>query len=76
MPINQQMTFEEGLEELRMLVESLEGGQLTLEESFNAYERGAKVAAHLKSLLAQGDKRIAALTESLKEIDISGEVEA
>jgi len=72
---NQPMTFEQGLEELGGLVEALEGDSLTLEESFSAYERGARLAAYLKGLLAQGEKRIAALTESLKEIDISGEVE-
>ena len=69
------MTFEEGLEELNTLVEAMEGGRLTLEESFAAYERGAYLAARLKAMLDQGDQRIAALTESLKEIDISGEVE-
>ncbi len=69
------MTFEEGLEELTALVEALEGGKLTLEESFTAYERGALLAAQLKAMLDQGDKRISALTESLREIDISGEVE-
>lgn len=69
------MTFEQGLEELAALVEALEGGKLSLEESFTAYERGAKLAAQLKTMLDQGDQRIAALTESLKEIDISGEVE-
>lgn len=71
----QNMTFEEGVEELNGLVEAMEGGKLTLEESFAAYERGAYLAARLKAMLEQGDKRIAALTESLKEIDISGEVE-
>ena len=59
----------------RRLVEALEGGELTLEESFSAYERGARLSAYLKGLLDQGERRIAALTESLKEIDISGEVE-
>ncbi len=69
------MTFEQGMEELGALVEALEGGTLTLEESFAAYERGARLSAYLKGLLDQGERRIAALTESLKEIDISGEVD-
>lgn len=73
--IRKNMTFEESLEELNSLVEAMESGKLTLEESFAAYERGAYLAARLKELLDQGDRRIAALTESLKEIDISGEVE-
>ena len=73
--MNDKMTFEEGLEELTGLVEAMEEGKLTLEESFAAYERGAYLAAYLKNMLDRGDRRIAALTESLKEIDISGEVE-
>lgn len=72
--MDKKMNFESGLEELTALVESLESGEMSLEESFAAYEKGAKLAAKLKSMLDQGDRRIAALTESLKEIDISGEV--
>lgn len=72
--MDKKMSFEQGMEELATLVEALEGGELSLEESFAAYEKGAKLAAKLKSMLDQGDRRIAALTESLKEIDISGEV--
>ncbi len=69
------MTFEEGMEELTALVEAIEGGRLTLEESFAAYEKGAALVTKLRELLDKGEKRIAALTDSLKEIDISGEVE-
>ena len=72
--MDKKMSFEQGLEELTALVEALESGEMSLEESFTAYEKGAKLAAKLKTMLDQGDKRIAALTESLKEIDISGEV--
>ena len=68
------MTFEQGIEQLSALVERMEGGELSLEESFRAYEEGVRLAARLKAMLDQGDRRIAALTESLKEIDISGEV--
>ncbi len=73
--MEEKLTFEQGLEQLTALVEALESGEMTLEESFAAYERGARLAAQLKGLLGQGERRIAALTESLKEIDISGEVE-
>ena len=73
--MSEKMTFEQGMEELTALVEALEDGRLTLEESFEAYERGAVLAVKLKKLLDEGDRRIAALTDSLREIDISGEVE-
>ena len=68
------LTFESGMEELETLVSALEKGELSLEESFKAYEKGVRLAAQLKAILDQGDQRILALTESLKGEDITGEV--
>ena len=68
--------FEEGMEELEALVQSLEKGELSLEESFKAYEKGVKLASQLRSVLDQGEARIMALSEELKKQDISGEVNA
>ena len=67
-------SFESGMNELEALVEALEKGELSLEESFKAYEKGVRLAAQLKAILDQGDQRILALTESLKGEDITGEV--
>ena len=66
--------FEEGMEELEALVQALEKGELSLEESFKAYEKGVRLAAQLRSVLDQGEARIMALSEDLKKQDISGEV--
>ncbi len=71
------LDFEQGMEELEAIVQALEKGNLKLEASFDAYERGAKLAARLEKLLAQGEARIAALekaAEGFSETDISGEV--
>ena len=67
-------SFESGMSELEALVEALERGELSLEESFKAYEKGVKLAAQLKGVLDQGDQRILALTESMSGTDITGEV--
>lgn len=67
-------SFESGMNELEALVEALEKGELSLEESFKAYEKGVKLAAQLKSVLDQGDQRIMALTENLSKTDITDEV--
>jgi len=61
-------TFEQGMTELQALVEELEGGELALEESFQAYERGMKLAASLKKQLAEGEARIVALRATLEGI--------
>ena len=67
-------SFEAGMNELETLVEALEKGELSLEESFKAYEKGVKLASQLKAVLDQGDQRILALTESLSMTDITDEV--
>jgi len=61
-------TFEEGMAELEALVEELEEGTLSLEASFQAYEKGVKLAASLKKQLSEGDARIVALKATLDGI--------
>lgn len=60
-------SFEQGMEELEGLVRALETGELPLEESFKAFERGMVLKARLEKLLAEGDKRIRVLTASGEE---------
>ena len=72
------LSYEQGMEELEAIVTSLERGSLKLEESFAAYEKGAKLAAELNKLLNEGEAKIAALqkkAEGFEEEDISGEVQ-
>ena len=66
-------SFENGMDQLEQLVQSLEKGELGLEESFKAYEKAVALAAQLKSVLDQGEARIAMLTDDLKKQDISDE---
>ena len=75
--MDDQYTFEQGMQALEALVTSMESGALPLEESFQAYEQGVRLAAQLSRMLAEGDKRIVALKASLEgimETDISDEV--
>ena len=60
-------TFEAGMEELERLARALEAGEMTLEESFAAYERASKLKRALEKLLDEGDRRIRVLTESGEE---------
>lgn len=64
-----QPRFEEGMEELTGLVASLEGGQLTLEQSFEAYERGIVLLQQLSQILEEGDRRIAVLRQSAELLE-------
>ena len=57
------LTFEDGLEQLRSTVQQLEQGEMTLEESFAAYEDAVKLQKSLQEILDAGDKRIRVLTD-------------
>ena len=49
-----QMSFEEALAELEGIVQKLERGQLDLESSIQAYERGTALRAALRGEAAPG----------------------
>ena len=57
------LKFEQGMQELEALVHALETGEMTLEESFKAYERAIKLQKQLSQLLDEGDRKIRLLTE-------------
>lgn len=58
------LNFEEGMLELENLARALETGEMSLEESFKAYERAIKLKDQLEKLLDDGDRRIRMLTEA------------
>jgi exodeoxyribonuclease VII small subunit len=54
-------TFENALEELETLVARMEDGNLPLEESLAAYQRGAELIRFCESRLSDAQARIAIL---------------
>jgi exodeoxyribonuclease VII small subunit len=56
------MTFEEALGELEGIVQRLERGQLDLEASIGAYERGTLLRQHCAEKLRQAQMRVDKLT--------------
>ena len=56
-------SFEEALERLETIVDELEGGSLTLEQSIARYEEGVRLSRRLTQTLDQAEKRIERLTE-------------
>lgn len=55
--------FERALDELEALVQRLEGGDLSLEDSLGAYERGVALYRQCQSALEQAELRIRLLTD-------------
>jgi exodeoxyribonuclease VII small subunit len=57
-------TFEAGLEELDSLVQGLERGELSLDESVDAFERGTHLLKALNEKLKAAETRVNELVES------------
>ena len=65
--------FEDGMQELETLVQQLESGQMSLADSFKAYERAVELKNRLTEMLDDGDRRIRVLTESGERALAGGE---
>jgi len=61
---NGEPSFEQALERLEGIVQELESGQLSLEESIARYEEGMKLSRRLTQTLEEAEKRIERLVES------------
>jgi exodeoxyribonuclease VII small subunit len=55
--------FEEQLKELEAIVSRLEGGDLSLEESLDLFERGIRMSRELQSSLQAANLRVTRLLE-------------
>ncbi len=65
-PIAPQTTFEAAQQELETLIEKIEGGEVGLEESMQAYERGLALLSHCRTILDQAEQKFTDLTEKVK----------
>jgi len=59
--------FEVSLDELEKVVDGLESGELSLEKSLEQFEVGVSLYKECKDILDNAEKKIAILTDSLKE---------
>ena len=66
--------FEAALRELDDVVQRLEGGNLTLEESLALYERGVALAAACHQRLQEAERRIEVLNERGKAVPASADL--
>ncbi|TLS68098.1 exodeoxyribonuclease VII small subunit [Mariprofundus erugo] len=62
-----ELSFEQALAELTSLVERLESGELSLEESVGAFEQGVKLSRRCESLLDEAEQRLQVLNAGEEE---------
>ena len=53
-----EFNFEEALEELERLVSSMEEGELSLEDSMTAFEKGIKLTRECQSALQKAEQKV------------------
>ena len=59
----EQPDFESALNELETLVEQLERGELSLEQSLEHFERGVQLTRRCQQALQQAEQRVLTLTQ-------------
>lgn len=57
------LDFEQSLTDLQNLVERLENGELSLEESLTAFEQGVRLTRDCQASLAQAEQKVQMLME-------------
>ena len=58
--------FERSLDELEQLVQRMEKGDLSLDDSLQAYERGVALYRHCQQALEQAELRVKLLSDPLE----------
>ncbi|MFN3594436.1 MAG: exodeoxyribonuclease VII small subunit [Thiobacillaceae bacterium] len=68
--------FESALSELESLIAGLEAGQLTLEQSLNAYRRGVELLAYCQRVLGEAEQQVKILEAGeLKDLNAGVETD-
>lgn len=58
-------SFEQAIEELEQLVQKMERGDLSLDESLQSYERGIALYRHCQTALEQAELKVRQLSDPL-----------
>ena len=62
--------FEEALSELESLVETLEQGELSLEDSLKTFERGVELTRTCQQALKEAEQKILILSDKRPETEL------
>lgn len=65
-PLDKDITFEQAVAELEAIVNQMELGNLPLDDSFNAYKRGAELLQICQQSLSSVEQQVRILTDAQK----------
>ena len=66
-----EIDFEKALAELEQLVETMEKGELTLEESLKQFERGVTLTRACQKALAEAEQKVRILTHDNESAELA-----
>lgn len=69
-PVVDATSFEDAFGQLQKLVQGIEAGKLTLDESIATFEKGVRLAAYCRKRLEEAEGRIQQLTKEGKLEDL------
>jgi exodeoxyribonuclease VII small subunit len=78
-PSDSALSFEQAMQELDGLVRRIESGELSLEDSVQAYQRGAELVKHCRETLNRVEQRVAVLEADMLvplELDDAADADA
>lgn len=67
-PADEVLSFEAALERLESLVSNLDKGDMSLEDSLQAFEEGVRLSRHCAQKLADAEQRIEVLLSESNEL--------
>jgi exodeoxyribonuclease VII small subunit len=63
--------FEQSLQQLEAIVTKMERGELSLEQSLEAFEEGVKLTRSCQETLRKAEQRVSELLQDGNEVDVS-----
>jgi exodeoxyribonuclease VII small subunit len=69
--MTKKINFEQAMKNLETIVQQLEKGDLSLDESLKIYEQGIKLAGECQKTLTQADQKVAILSQlNLEQVEL------
>ena len=67
---NSKPSFEQAMQELEQLVETMEKGELSLDDSLQAFERGVQLTRICQQALSEAEQRVQILTQNSTDAEL------
>ena len=68
---NKSPSLEESLSEISTLIEKMEHGELSLEQSLNHFERGVTLIKHCQKILEEAEQKVKVLIQNNNQEELS-----